>query len=187
MNKTILVNRVFETIPTCDEFVTWMKSDMTHAKELFDTESKIRKQEWWENYKTNALQRIRKEIDDKYKRQSTRDKYYKTRSEEWLKKYSYCSEAPIMSRVYWDLTPWSFSSNSFSVYFEKDLEEQLVKMYQSHVDNKYFTRCKGWNIKENSSIDLIFDDDVQAEWDKDVDDLNDRVDRFYAGSNYRGD
>ena len=78
-------------------------------------------------------------------------------------------------------------------------EEKVRKCFEEIKDKKYFQLAKGWDFcyetREDNNykssfrpeIKLIFDEDIQKQYEKDEKDLADDIARFYADCKYCGD
>ena len=89
-------------------------------------------------------------------------------------------------------------SGSCVLYTDAD-EEKVRSCFKEIKDKKYFLLAKGWEFRyetregnnyESSfrpEINLIFDEDIQKQYEKDEKDLADDIARFYSDCRYCGD
>lgn len=186
MSDMELVRREFDSLPGMSVFVEWMAEDMHTAKEVYDKYEKARLENRWQSAQDDAYGRILTEVNARYKRQSTRDKYYTIRCAEWRENNRWGYHMIPMSSVAWSMKPWE-NGGCYHISFAYDIEDTISSLYDSHSDNKYLKGCKGWYIGHDQYIHLILPEELQAEWEADEKKLSDAINRFYAGSNYWGD
>lgn len=186
MNDMELVRREFDSLPPMGQFVEWMAEDMRTAKEVYDKYEKERVMNQWEAAQAEAYCRIMEEVRARYKRQSTRDKYYTARCAEWRDKNRWRFNSLPMTSVAWSMKPWE-NGGCYIIRFADDMEDSIANLYESHSDNKYLKGCKGWYIGHDQYIHLILPEELQAEWKEDERKLGEDISRFYRGTKYWGD
>ena len=103
-----------------------------------------------------------------------------------------------------DVEPYSNGISGSCILRTKDINEEKVRSCFKYIkDKKYFLNAKGWEFCYETSetdnenykyyscfrpqIKLLFDEDVQKQYEKDVKDLADDISRFYATCRYCGD
>lgn len=186
MNDMVLVNREFDSLPCVDVFVRWMADDMRTAKEVYDKYETACVENQWQTAQDDAYGRILTEVNARYKRQSTRDKYYTARCAEWRDKNRWRFNSLPMTSVAWSMKPWE-NGGCYHIQYDNNIEESISRLYNSHSDNKYLKGCKGWYIGHDQYIHLILPEELQAEWDADKKKLSDDISRFYRGTTFWGD
>ncbi len=89
---------------------------------------------------------------------------------------------------------------SYSCILDTDANEEKARScFKEIKDKKYFLLAKGWEFRYETSegsnykssfrpeIKLLFEEDVQKQYEKDEKDLADDIARFYADCRYCGD
>jgi hypothetical protein len=186
MSDMELVRREFDSLPGRSVFVEWMAEDMHTAKEVYDKYEKARLENRWQSVQDDAYGKILTEVNARYKRQSTRNKYYTIRCAEWRERNRWGYHMIPMSSVAWSMKPWE-NGGCYHISFAYDMEDAISSLYDSHSDNKYLKGCKGWYIGYDQYIHLILPEELQTEWEADEKKLSDEICRFYRGTTYWGD
>lgn len=194
-----------------EEFVEMFMEDLESSKAPYREYTNTRNGKRYDDDKAKfALQREReiKSIIDmsysKYKRETNRKQWAdreiaKLPAE--LKKEPYFHEGRDFTGVKFQIEPWTNSSgHGISIggkYGSIEIAKRdLERLYDEAVkkNNKYFLNCTGWDIIVYGSagafwekVRLHLSDELQAQWDKDEEDLYNEIMGFYATCRYCGD
>ena len=194
-----------------EEFVEMFIEDLESSKAPYRKYTDTRAGKRYDDDKAEfALKREReiKSIIDKsygkYKRESNRKQWAdreiaKLPAE--LKKEPYFHEGKDFEGVGFKTEPWKNSSGvGISIDGKygsiESARRSLEYLYDKSVkrNNKYFLNCTGWDIiicNWGSTLDeevrLHLSDELQAQWDKDEEDLYNDIMGFYANCRYCGD
>jgi hypothetical protein len=194
-----------------EEFVEMFMEDLESSKAPYRKYTDTRAGKRYDDDKAKfALQRERdiKDIIDKsygkYKREANRKQWAdreiaKLPAE--LKKEPYFHEGKDFDGVRFKTEPWSNSSgHGISIGGKygsiESARRDLEYLYDESVKkkNKYFLNCTGWDIiicnwgsTLGEEVRLHLSDELQAQWDKDEEDLYNDIMRFYATCRYCGD
>lgn len=184
-----------------EQFAEWMLDDFKTAKLIYDEKSleeynrvsAERREKAWQD----ANKRFREYVNNRYKRQSTRDKHFVILMTQWdveheKRNYAYLDK---FTYVDWDIKPWEMGVTCID---ERTTAESLAYMFKSAIGNKYFEGATGWDIVIETNEDswhslyrpyvrLHLNKELQEQWDADEKKLSDSVSNFYKGSNWWGD
>lgn len=187
MSDIRVVTREFDTLPDRETFIKQLAADIVTAKDIIDAKAKLEAEQYWDDMKTQAYERIKEEVRVRYKRQSTRDKYLIQNYDKWLEQHRRMSDAWYpMSSVSWSIRPWD-NGGCYIIRLNKDIEEVIGDLFDRHDDNRYLLGCKGWYISDDEDFKLILPEELQAEWKEDERKLSEDISRFYRGTTYWGD
>lgn len=181
-------DRTFEAgTLTRDQFISWMKIDAIAAKMVFEALENTRVRKHWRETKIAMEERFRKQYSTRFKRQTTIDKYVAKELENWVnrneKAYKYVRP---MNSIAWSIRPWE-NGGCYHVTIQNSMDEDLGRLYDGSINNKYFLGCTGWYIGDDQYVHLHLSDELEAEWKADEKKLSDSIARFYAGTTYWGD
>ena len=194
-----------------EEFVEMFIEDLESSKAPYRKYTDTRAGKRYDDDKAKfALQRemdIKNIVDKsygKYKREANRKQWAdreiaKLPAE--LKKEPYFHEGKDFDGVSFKTEPWSNSSgHGISIggkYGSIEIaRKNLEYLYDKSVkkNNKYFLNCTGWDIiicnwgsTLREEVRLHLSDELQAQWDKDEEDLYNEIMGFYATCRYCGD
>ena len=195
-----------------EEFVEMFMEDLESSKAQYRKYTDTRAGKRYDDDKAKfALQReqdIKRIIDKsygKYKREANRKQWADSEIAKLpteLKKEPYFHEGRDFEVVKFDTEPWTNSSGEHIRIGGKfgsieNAKRTLGCLYDESVKdkNKYFLNCTGWDIiicywggsTLSEEVRLHLSDELQAQWDKDEEDLYNDIMNFYANCRYCGD
>lgn len=171
---------------TREQFIEWMYIDIHAKKMVVDALERTAARKYWREAQIATGKRLEEFYSKRYKKQSTIDKHVTDDMLEWVEKNQWKSKPREMKSVAWSIKPWE-NGGCYIISIDANLKERLGKIYDDHVDNKYFKACTGWYIDDNEYVKLVLSEEMQAEWKEDERKLGEAISRFYAGTTYWGD
>ena len=174
---------------TREQFINFLAQDLTTAKMVYDGLERTRVRKEWREAKIIAEQRFRDLYSNRYKKQSTIDRYVAKEMPKWIENNQWRYKFFDLNSVKFSIKPWD-NGGCYYVYIDKNMNEYLGRMWDMHVDNKYLQGCTGWAIildKHNHYLKLDLSDELEAQWKEDERKLSEAISRFYAGTTYWGD
>lgn len=188
------------TALSANEFVNMIMQDVETAKQTYFEITSRKAEERYERDKKDYFERrekaIAKIVEDSYKKYTIeryRLRWVEKESSKWPMEFkkTYWHKPEELTYVDWSMKPWKMGTSciSFTRNTADEVKEFFKDMFLNDYNNKYFSRCTGWEIVVNQRpyFKPILSDELEAEWKADEKRLYDSINHFYSNSNYWGD
>lgn len=202
MNGYIIKTLVFrQSMPqTCEEFIQAIRDDFKKAKNLYDalaeTEYMLECAKDYSHKKELAIADITKYVNNRFKKQETKNSWFNKMLEDWESKYKCYIHKDEFSSFIWNVSPWS--NGGGSIINNNTSDYVLEYIFNKSKNNKYYKAATGWHVviktTGNSNkrigyptIILDLDDKMKSQWEADKNHLKESIDAFYKDTNYWGD